>query len=78
MNYFKFKKKKRNRIKFLYDSDLTKYLKSMDIYDDIINRKIKCKFCKKVVTLENLQVLMPSGNSIEIICSDIKCLKMLK
>ncbi len=78
MKFFNRNKFKKNKIKMIYDSDLVTLLKSINEYNNIIDKKIKCLYCNNLVTIENLQVILPIKRDIKFICSNIDCLKKLK
>ena len=69
--------KQKEKIKMVNEKDLLKYLSSIGILKDIQDGKLHCRFCGKIVTFKNLQVLFPCDNKICIICSRIKCLEKL-
>lgn len=73
-NFFR---RKTEKIKVINDSDLEHYLQSLGILEDVRNKKIHCKFCGQVVTLDNLQVLFPHENKINIICNRKKCMERI-
>jgi hypothetical protein len=71
MNFFGNRK---NSIKAVYEDDLEKYLKSVDLYDKILSKEFQCRFCHTNISLENLEVIIPRGKSIEFICNNKLCL----
>ena len=73
-NFFR---RKTEKIKIINDSDLEDYLQSLGILEDIKNKKIHCKFCGQVVTLDNLQALFPDEDKIYIICNRKKCMERI-
>jgi len=78
MKFFNRNKFKKNKIKMIFDSELATLLKSINEYNNIIDKKIKCFYCNNLVTMENLQVILPIKGDIKFICSNINCLKKLK
>ncbi len=68
---------KRNRLKAVYEDDLIGYLKSIGVYDEITQGNRRCVYCGNHITLENLEVIVPKGRIVEIICNNENCLNQL-
>jgi hypothetical protein len=63
----------------VHDSDLIKYLTALGLYEEIIKGNIKCRFCNKVITIDNLLYLYPLNEKIVFSCDNPECyLKALK
>lgn len=60
-------------LKAVYDDDLANLLKNLNIYDDLVAGKIKCKFCREVTDLENLSSVFPNGGTVHVCCSKAEC-----
>lgn len=75
MNIFRSKK---DRIKMVQDSDLTEYLKSIGIYQSIIDNKKHCKYCGNLVNLNNLQAILPGAKEIVLVCDNPSCISKLQ
>jgi hypothetical protein len=69
--------RKKNNLKAVYEDDLIGYLKSVGLYEDIINGDRLCVFCGSKITLENLEVIVPKGDKVDIVCSNKNCLNQL-
>lgn len=67
-------KKDKERIKAIHDDNLIALLKNLKLYDDIMARKIKCKFCKESISLDNLSAIIPDSGNIGFACDSPKCL----
>jgi hypothetical protein len=61
-------------LKAVQDNDLVGYLKSLGVYDDVLNGKITCVFCGEKINLDNLQALFPKDDKVAMVCSKIICL----
>jgi hypothetical protein len=68
---------KKNKLKAVYDTDLAGYLKSLGLYEAILNEEILCKYCGNKITIDNLEVIVPSSEGVEIICRNENCLNQL-
>lgn len=60
------------------DEDLVRYLNSVGVYQDIIDKKANCRFCGNIITLENLQALFPCEDKICFVCSNVKCVSRIQ
>lgn len=70
-------RKNSNSLKAVYEDDLIGYLKSIGIYDDVVGGKYLCVYCGNKITIENLEVIVPKGNKVDIVCSNKNCLNQL-
>jgi len=77
LKIFKVFKREKTKMKMIQEDDLISYLKSLGMYQEILDGEISCKFCKTVITLENLQALFPDNDQISVVCSNIKCISSL-
>jgi hypothetical protein len=64
-------------LKVVHDDDLVKLLEKLQLLEVIKAGRKKCKFCGKVVTLQNLQALFRDSGEINIVCDSIECLRKL-
>jgi len=64
-------------IKAIHDVNLEKTLDNLGLLSKINNNKIKCKFCKSNLNLQNIYALYPESGDIKIICSNPDCIKQL-
>ncbi len=69
--------KEKKSLNVVYDKDLETLLKNIGIFDDICEKKKKCKFCKTEITIENLHSLFPESDDIKIVCDNPTCIKKL-
>lgn len=67
----------RESITAVHDDDLEVFLTSIGSIHDIKAGKIKCKFCRDVISLETLQAVIPESGSINYICNKPLCLQDL-
>lgn len=66
---------KENKIPAIYKEDLQKLLGSLNEYEPIINCQRHCIVCSKIITLDNLQLIIPrAGDIIEYVCNDTSCI----
>lgn len=66
--------KQNNGVKAVYEDQYLVFLQNIGIYDKITKGEIKCKFCGKPVTLENLASVFPESNTIKVVCDTPKCI----
>jgi len=67
----------KKRLKAVHDFDLEKLLKTLRIFDDIQNKKKKCKFCKGIITPRKIYAIFPESCDIKIVCDEKDCIKAL-
>ncbi len=67
----------RESIAAVHDDDLESFLTSIGSIHDVKSGKIKCKFCRDTIDLENLQAVIPDSGSISYICNKPQCLRDL-
>ncbi|CCZ82242.1 hypothetical protein [Odoribacter laneus] len=71
------KKKKtidREVIKAVHDDKFVQFLKSLEVYDFVIEGKAKCKFCGEVTTLDNIYTVFTESGTIKFACDSPACL----
>lgn len=64
-------------INFVYDDDLEGVLKKIGVFDDFMNNRKKCKFCKDIVNFDNLHSIFKESNDIKFVCDNPECIKEL-
>ncbi|MFA6080883.1 MAG: hypothetical protein WC741_00565 [Patescibacteria group bacterium] len=62
-----------NKISAVFDTELEKVLVDLNLWDDIQQKNLKCYFCQNLITLENIQYILPIKNKIRIGCNKPKC-----
>lgn len=63
------------KINALYDSDLEFFLKKINIYEDILKWKKKCKFTNEVITFDNIYSIYKAGWDIKIVSDAPQAIK---
>ena len=64
-------------INAVHSEDMTAYLASLGVLDDVVNGGKKCGICGKVVTVENISCLYPQHDQVKFICDDASCLEAI-
>jgi len=64
-------------IKAIHDYDLEKLLERLGILHKIKRGEFKCKFCRHIITMNNLHSLFPQSGDVKIVCDKIECVKAL-
>ena len=65
------------KLNFVYDDDLEKTLKQLNVFDDFITGGTRCKFCGNIISKENLHSLFREFENIQFICDSPACIKKL-
>lgn len=68
----------KHKIRAVYDDDLENFLDSISLLEPISKGDINCYICDSVITLDNLQAILPINNTIVVVCSDSECLKKIE
>lgn len=55
------------------DSDLEQLLKNLGVLNAVKSGEAKCKYCKDVITLDNLIALFPEGGNVKFVCNKSEC-----
>ena len=73
------KQKRIQTINAILDQDLEALLKQTDIYEDLVNGRILCENCKKVIAIENIGIVLPDIQNdtmkLRFYCDDIDCIQ---
>ena len=69
--------KKMASLKTVLDDELTDFLSSIGVLGDIEASRLRCKFCERIVTLENFHAVFPDSGNISAVCSNPECSKDL-
>lgn len=64
---------KNNKMKAVHDNDLENLLQSLRVYDNVINGKCNCLFCGSVITLDNIDSIVPYENKVQFTCDKQEC-----
>lgn len=63
----------------VYEDDLPAFLTSLEIAESFYKDELRCYFCGKPVTTDNLGSIFPKDNDIKVSCSSFYCtLTLLK
>lgn len=61
----------------VHEDDLANLLKSVGLLANFEAGKLKCKFCKCVVTRENIYSVIKDSDTYKVISSDAECVSAL-
>lgn len=69
---------KSEKLQAVLDEDIEGLLRSIGKLDNILAGEIVCRFCGDLVTLQNLQAILPlSGGDFWFICNKPSCIERL-
>lgn len=72
-----FRKKTKESITAIMNSDLEKLLIQTDQYVDFVNGKIKCECCGRIMSLDNLSIMLPQKQNERLVlrfwCDQMDC-----
>lgn len=58
------KKQRFEKSKFILEQDLIPFLQKLEVYDDILAGEAKCMVTGEVITIDNLEALVPCDGKI--------------
>ena len=64
---------KDNQMKAVHDNDLKKLLESLGVYENVIAGNYQCLFCGRIITLDNIDSIVPHKQSIQFTCDHSHC-----
>jgi len=67
----------RQELNAVFDDDLLPMLEQLGLLTKFNNGKINCKFCRDVITEENLASLLKQSGEIKFICDKQECLQKI-
>jgi hypothetical protein len=67
----------KDTLRAVHDDDLEQVLRGLGLYSDFIHGRLKCAFCKDLVTFDNLHSLFPDSGTIKLSCDKPQCVNSL-
>ncbi len=64
-------------LRAVHDDDLGDLLENLGLRSKCIHGKLKCAFCKDIITYDNLHSLFPDSGDIKLVCSKPECVNRL-
>lgn len=64
----------KTEISAVHKTKLRGFLEKLELWGQLQNGEIRCAICEGVVSLENIGLIIPSGNEILVCCSKAECL----
>jgi len=61
-------------VKAVYEQDIASYLESLGVLEKVKEGKAKCMHCGQIITLENLDAIVPKKGEISFICWNQECI----
>lgn len=61
----------------VYGDDFKSLLSSLGIYKNFIENKLTCKFCKEIVTENNVYSIIKDSDRYKLVCSKAECVSAL-
>lgn len=67
----------KNKVKAVFESELEKVLKDLDLWEQVNSGVLKCSLCGEKITLKNLQYIIPHENKISLGCDKPNCISRI-
>ena len=68
------KKKSEGTLKVIHDDKIKSLLENLGLSTQIEKGEMKCKFCKTVITYDNINSIFPESDTIKISCNTPVCI----
>lgn len=68
-----FWKPNRTNLKAVDDADFPSYLKKIGVYDAVLAGKEKCLVCGNILSLDEIEAIVPKDDQIGLVCNRPKC-----
>ena len=62
-----------HELQAVHSDDLIPLLDSLGVYNGICDGKYRCIFCQNLITLDNLDAIIPNNGEIAFSCNDEAC-----
>ena len=67
----------KEKVRAVHDQDLEKLLDGLGILGKFKHGELQCKFCRGVITFDNLHSIFPQSGDIKFVCDSSKCVRTL-
>jgi hypothetical protein len=68
---------KNGTVKMVHDDDLVNLLKSLGVYNEVASGKFRCLYCGQIITIDNLNSIVPFEQQIGFTCDARDCQEKL-
>lgn len=67
----------KSNLNAVHDNDLEPLLKKLNLYNSVMEGRVKCKFTEIIITLDNLHSIFPESGTIKLVCNSPEAIRML-
>lgn len=64
---------KDNKVKAVIEDDFVPLLKTLGIYQDIVDGQVACMYCGQKVGISEIEAIVPVKREVKIVCSTSEC-----
>lgn len=57
---------------------LEEFLRKLELWDSLTKGELKCAICGTTISLDNVGLIIPSGDKIAVCCSGAECMFKIK
>jgi hypothetical protein len=54
------------------------FLRELELWEPLMKGELKCVACGKIITVDNIGIIIPSGENIVFCCSNYECLYKMR
>jgi len=69
---------KKTEILAVHKQKLENFLKKLELWEPLSRGALKCAVCGVTISIDNIGLIIPSGNEIVVCCSNAECVFRLK
>jgi len=62
-------------LKIIHENDLLKLLDKFGLINKLNEGKLKCKFTREIISIENIYCIFPESGDIKFVCSNPEAIK---
>jgi hypothetical protein len=70
--------KEKPEILAVHKQKLEQFLRELELWEPLIKGELKCVVCGTTITIDNIGLIIPSGEDIEFCCSNPDCIYRIR
>jgi len=66
------------KILAVHKGKLEEFLKKLELWEPLTRGELKCVVCGTTISIDNIGLIIPSGDKISVCCSNVECIFKMK